>query len=234
MNSLFRVMLISVVALGSLKTQAHSIEDVETSLNKKERYAQFVDLPAPQFDLTNSEGNTLSLAGLKGKTVVLNFLYTRCAEACPLHMNLIRQLQTGVEEAGLSDDVIFITIATDREDVAGTRENMRAYGKNFDLNPGNWHFLYRARDEPPGLTSELGQAYGVQFTDTGDGVQVHGVVTHVIDPEGRMRARFHGLKFQPEHLVTYLKAIAIGPNAAADDGFWSRLHARIEGLIQSE
>ncbi|MEH6563581.1 MAG: hypothetical protein V7713_19340 [Marinobacter sp.] len=47
-----------------------------------------------------------------------------------------------------------------------------------------------------------------------------------------MRARFHGLKFQPEHLVTYLKAIAIGPNAAADDGFWSRLHTRIEGLMQ--
>lgn len=60
------------------------------------------------------------------------------------------------------------------------------------------------------------------------------MVTHVIDPEGQMRARFHGLKFKPEHLVTYLKAIAIGPNAAAAEGFWSRLHARIEELLQSE
>ncbi|MBQ0744978.1 MAG: SCO family protein [Marinobacter sp.] len=234
MNSIIRVFLISMVALGSLKAYAHSMEDVEASLNEKERYAQFVDQPAPPFELTDSDGNTVSLADLKGKTVVLNFLYTRCTEACPLHMNLIRQLQAGVEDEGLSEEVVFITIATDREDVAGTRENMRAYGENFDLNPGNWQFLYRARDEPPGLTSELAQAYGVRFTDTGDGVQVHGVVTHVIDPQGRMRARFHGLKFQPEHLVTYLKAIAIGPNAAADDGFWSRLHRRIEGLMQSE
>jgi len=233
-NGLFRVLLISVVALGSLKTQAHSIEDVEASLNEKERYAQFVDLPAPQFDLINSESNTLSLADLKGKTIVLNFLYTRCTEACPLHMNLIRQLQTGVEDEGLSEEVVFITIATDREDVAGTRKNMRAYGENFDLNPGNWHFLYRAGAEQPGLTSELAKAYGVQFRDTGDGVQVHGVVTHVIDPQGQMRARFHGLKFMPEHLVTYLKAVAIGPNVAADDGFWSRLHVRIEGLLQGE
>ncbi len=149
-------------------------------------------------------------------------------------MNLIRQLQTGVEEEGLSEEVVFITIATDREDVAGTRRNMRAYGENFDLNPRNWHFLYRARTEPPELTPELAKAYGVQFRDTGEGVQVHGVVTHVIDPEGQMRARFHGLKFKPEHLVTYLKAIAKGPNAAADDGFWSRLHGRIEALLQSE
>lgn len=234
MNNIIRVFLISVVALGSLKAYAHSMEDVEASLNEKERYAQFVDQPAPPFKLTESDGKALSLADLKGKTVVLNFLYTRCTEACPLHMNLIRQLQTGVEDEGLIKEVVFITIATDREDVAGTRDNMRAYGKNFGLNPGNWHFLYRASDEPPGLTSELAQAYGVRFTDTGDGVQVHGVVTHVIDPEGRMRARFHGLKFQPEHLMAYLKAIAIGPNAATDEGFWSRLHTRIEGLMQSK
>ena len=149
-------------------------------------------------------------------------------------MNLIRQLQTGVEEEGLSEEVVFITIATDREDIAGTRDNMRAYGDNFDLNPDNWHFLYRGEGESPGLTSELAKAYGVQFRDTGEGVQVHGVVTHVIDPEGQMRARFHGLKFKPEHLVTYLTAIAKGPNAAAGDGFWGRLHGRIEALLQSE
>ncbi|SET85210.1 protein SCO1/2 [Marinobacter segnicrescens] len=234
MNSVFRVLLIAMVALGSTNAMAHSMEDVEASLNEKERYAQFVDQPAPEFDLTGVDGNTLSLADLNGKTVVLNFLYTRCTEACPFHMNLIRQLQTGVEEEGLSEEVVFITIATDREDVAGTRDNMRAYGDNFDLNPDNWHFLYRGEGEPPGLTSELAKAYGVQFRDTGEGVQVHGVVTHVIDPEGQMRARFHGLKFKPEHLVTYLTAIAKGPNAAADDGFWGRLHGRIEELLQSE
>lgn len=234
MNSVFRVLLIAMVALGSTNAMAHSMEDVEASLNEKERYAQFVDQPAPEFDLTGVDGNTLSLADLNGKTVVLNFLYTRCTEACPLHMNLIRQLQTGVEEEGLSEEVVFITIATDREDVAGTRRNMRAYGENFDLNPRNWQFLYRARMEPPELTPELAKAYGVQFRDTGEGVQVHGVVTHVIDPEGQMRARFHGLKFKPEHLVTYLTAIAKGPNAAADDGFWGRLHGRIEELLQSE
>lgn len=234
MNSIKTVFLIAMVALGSLKAFAHSMEDVEASLNEKERYAQFVDQPAPPFELTDSEGKTLSLADLKGKTVVLNFLYTRCTEACPLHMNLIRQLQTGVEEEGLSEEVVFITIATDREDVAGTRKNMRDYGENFDLNPHNWHFLYRTRAESPELTSELAKAYGLQFREAGDGVQVHGVVTHVIDPQGQMRARFHGLKFNPEHLVTYLKAVAIGPSAAADDGFWSQLHVRIEGLLKGE
>ena len=83
MNSVFRVLLIAMVALGSTNAMAHSMEDVEASLNEKERYAQFVDQPAPEFDLTGVDGNTLSLADLNGKTVVLNFLYTRCTEACP-------------------------------------------------------------------------------------------------------------------------------------------------------
>ncbi|MEH6562821.1 MAG: SCO family protein, partial [Marinobacter sp.] len=81
------------------------MEDVEASLNEKERYAQFVDQPAPLFKLTESDGNIGSLADLKGKTVVLDFLYTRCTEACPLHMNLIRQLQTGEKDEGLSEEV---------------------------------------------------------------------------------------------------------------------------------
>ncbi|MAM60026.1 MAG: SCO family protein [Maritimibacter sp.] len=233
MTRLFRAFLIPLVVSISFNIHAHSIEDVEASLQEEERYAQFVDRLATPFTLTGSEGNALSLADLQGKTVVLNFLYTRCKEACPLHMNLIRQLQSSVDEAGLSEEVVFITIATDREDIVGTRENMRAYGENFDLKPANWHFLYRAQGEPAGLTSELADAYGMRFADTGHGVQVHGVVTHVIDPTGQMRARFHGLKFKPEHLVTYLKAIAIGPDAASD-GFWDQLHQRIENLLEGD
>ena len=59
-NSLFRVFLIAVIALVSTNAMAHSMEDVEASLNEKERYAQFVDQPAPEFDLTGVDGNTLS------------------------------------------------------------------------------------------------------------------------------------------------------------------------------
>ncbi|WP_286800983.1 hypothetical protein [Marinobacter sp. UBA2498] len=61
MNSVFRVLLIAMVALGSTNAMAHSMEDVEASLNEKERYAQFVDQPAPEFDLTGVDGNALPL-----------------------------------------------------------------------------------------------------------------------------------------------------------------------------
>lgn len=36
---------------------------------------------------------------------------------------------------------------------------------------------------------------------------MHGVVTHVIDQQGTMRARLHGLKFKPEHLAAFVGSL---------------------------
>ena len=40
--------------------------------------------PAPDFQLTDQSGNNVSLSNLRGKIVVLSFLYTRCQDVCPL------------------------------------------------------------------------------------------------------------------------------------------------------
>lgn len=209
---------------------AHSLEDAEAQLQERERYVQFVDRPAPVFTLADANGRAMSSADLENKVVVLNFIYTRCKEVCPLHMNLVAQVQDRANEAGLGEEVKFITIATDSEDIAGTRSNMRAYGENFDLDPANWHFLYRGESESAETTRQLAESYGLRFDDVAEGVQAHGVVTHVIDQAGRMRARFHGLKFEPEHLVTYLKVLVEGPGALSNDA-WYRLHTYFEDVF---
>lgn len=145
-------------------------------------------------------------------------------------MNLIAQLQDQVEEKGLSREVEFITIATDTEDMAGTHENMVAYGRNFALEPANWRFLYRDADDDPNSTRELAQAYGLKFAPAGEDVQIHGIVTHVVDQQGRMRARFHGLEFKPEHLLSYLEVLVKGPSAL-NDSTWDEIHTYFEKLF---
>jgi protein SCO1/2 len=208
--------------MTSASAFAHSLEEAEETLQERERYAQFVDQAAPAFSLTDADGNIVSSSDLEGQVVVLNFLYTRCKEACPVHMNLIAEVQEQVSDAGLSDEVEFITIATDSEDIAGTRTNMRAYGENFDLDSANWRFLYRSENDPSDTTRQVAEAYGLRFVDAAEGVQVHGVVTHVIDQSGRMRARFHGLEFDPEHLVSYVQVLAEGPETLPI-GTWDRI-----------
>ena len=56
-------------------------------------------------------------------------------------------------------------------------------------------------------TRELVERFGHKFTEVEGGYQVHSLVTHVIDREGRWRANFHGLKFQPVNLVLFINAL---------------------------
>ncbi len=40
--------------------------------------------PAPAFTLTTQENKRLSLHELRGKVVAITFIYTSCADTCPL------------------------------------------------------------------------------------------------------------------------------------------------------
>ena len=57
---------------------------------------------------------------------------------------------------------------------------------------------------------------------------MHGVVTHVIDQDGRWRANFHGLKFEPTNLVVYINGLVNDPgrpHAHAPQSFWEAIRA---------
>ncbi|TDX31656.1 protein SCO1/2 [Modicisalibacter xianhensis] len=221
--------LFALLLLTSTPLLAHSLEDAETEIQKQEDYVQFVDRPAPDFSLTDVSGDTVSLKEFQDKVVVLNFIYTRCTNACPLHMNLLANVQDQISVADLQDNVIFITVATDTEDSEGTRTHLQAYSNNFKLELANWYFLYRNESEPAGTTRRIAESYGLRFDPVAEGVQAHGVVTHVIDQTGQLRARFHGLKFEPKNLVDYVTVLVKGPDAL-DNSVWDKLQTYFNNM----
>lgn len=204
--------------IGAIYAQisiAHSLEGVEESLRQEEQYAQLVNYPAPPFELIDLAGTPWNLSGQAGKTLIVNFVYARCQDICPIHMVLISKLQQMVNEAQMQEQVQFITIATDTEEARETAEVMRTYQDIYDLDPVNWIFLYGGADDP-GAGKRIAGEYGLQFTETEDGAQMHGAVTHLIDREGQMRARFHGLNFKPVSLVGYANTLVYDFHADSD------------------
>ncbi|QCM03417.1 SCO family protein (plasmid) [Agrobacterium tumefaciens] len=208
---------------------AHSIEEVDQDLRDKEKYFQPIDSEAPSFTLQDAGGRVIGLSDFRGKVVVLNFVYTNCPDVCPLHAERIAELQKMVNQTPMKAMVEFITITTDPKRDNG--QVLRDYGSAHGLDSVNWVFLTAAPGQPENSTRKIAEAYGLKFTETDEGMQMHGIVTHVIDQDGRLRARFHGLQFEPVNLVVFVNALTNRtqkPHGHPEPSLWKRL----EGLFR--
>ena len=204
MNALLSLIAVLAIVLVSPDGMAHSVEDVEATLRDRERYVEIVSRPAPAFTLKDAGGKSVSLADFRGKVVVLQFIYAGCPDVCPVHAELIAEIQGMVNRTPMRDMVAFVTITTDPG--RDTPEVLRDYGTAHGLDKANWMFLTSGAESPE-VTRKLARQYGLEFTEAPDGMQMHGVVTHVIDRSGSLRARYHGLKFSPTNIVVHINAL---------------------------
>lgn len=199
----------------------HPGANLDEVMGDKERFFQVIDQPAPGFDLVDAKGNAVRLPDFEDKIVVLNFIYAGCLDVCPLHSEKIAEIQHLLNQSPMKEMVQFVTITTDPE--RDTADVMDGYGEVHGLDPVNWAFL---TGKPDGTTRILAGTYGLEFTETEDGQQMHGVVTHVIDRGGRLAAKFHGLRFEPVNMILYINGLinnAHAPKPPVEKTWWQRL-----------
>ena len=99
-----------------------------------------LDRPTPQtVSLVNQEGQAVSLAGLRGKVVVLAPFLTLCQDECPLVTGAFISLQRDVQAAGLSRRVVFVEATVDpgRDSVARLAAYQPEFGADWDLWTGS-------------------------------------------------------------------------------------------------
>ncbi len=196
------VLAFLVIACPAVVLAHNSTKEVETQIDTRERYMDLTDQVAPIFVLQDTVAHPVRLDDFRGKVVILNFLYSRCEEDCPLHSLKLAEVQAQLALASLSDRVQFITIATDTEDAASTAESMQAHGQRYGLNPANWVFLQGGKGLED-LGMRFAAAYGLKFVPSDDSEQMHGVVTFLIDIKGKLRARYHSLNFNTVNLTLH-------------------------------
>jgi protein SCO1/2 len=135
-------------------------------------------VPATAF--VDQAGRPFTFAALRGETVVLSFIYTRCRDGrmCPLISAKFHALQS--ELHGPQFHLVEVTL-----DPAFDRPTILArYARLFDADPATWTLL--TGDEAAVL--EFDARFGViPFADADAGI-IHTERTVVIDPTGTIRA----------------------------------------------
>ena len=138
----------------------HPGADLDEVMASKERYFQAIDaVAAPPFELVDADGDMARLSDFSDKIVVLNFIFASCADVCPLHTDLIADVQEKINITPMKNMVRFITVTTDP--AADTPEVLKAYGPARGLDADNWVFLTTRPGQPDDATRELAAAGSV-------------------------------------------------------------------------
>lgn len=159
------------------------------------------DDPAPDFSLVDQNGKKLALADLRGRTLLVDFVYTQCNGPCPiltgLHAELLRSLDPALRER-----VHFVSISLDPE--RDTPEALAKYARERGADLEHWSFL----TGPKGDVEEVVRRYGVGTLRAADGTIDHLVASFVVDPNGKIARRWLGLDHTQDEMRADLARVA--------------------------
>src|SRR5512135_927721 len=114
-----RLRLIALIAIGLLLAAcAHTFAGVAPGAIGR----------APEFALTDENGQPFKLSDLRGKWILLAYGYTHCPDVCPLTLSHLRDVKKTIDANSDQVQVVFVTIDPDRD----TTDIMRQYVAHFD------------------------------------------------------------------------------------------------------
>lgn len=164
--------------------------------------------PAPPFELLDQDGAPRSLASLRGKLVLLDFIYTHCPGPCPILTGTHVRVQKILPESA-RERVWFLSVTLDP--ARDTPAALRAYAKARGAQLDNWSFLHGSEEQ----IEDVLMRYGVGTMPAPDGEIQHVVVTFLIDADGNIVKRYFGLDHHADDLARDIEAALAKSGAAS-------------------
>jgi protein SCO1 len=90
----------------------------------------------PEFSLVERSGKAVTLAGLRGKMWIADFIYTSCTDTCPLQSAEMAKLQERWSSRG---DLVLVSFSVDP--VRDTPLVLSRYAQHFQADANRWLFL---------------------------------------------------------------------------------------------
>lgn len=156
--------------------------------------------PAPEFTLTNQDGNRLALKELRGKVLAITFIFASCTDTCPLLSAKMVGIQDRLGPA-FGPQVFFLSITVDPE--RDTPPILKRYAEAHNANMAGWAFLTGSAGE----IREVARNYGIYYQKRPRGDVDHTFLTSLVDRNGILRVQYIGVRFNPNEMLRDLQAL---------------------------
>jgi protein SCO1/2 len=170
------------------------------------------------YEFLDTQRHTVRLSDYRGKPLVVNMVFTACADSCPIVVQTLQKAVDVAQDAVGKDAFSVVTIGFDARD--DTPDRMRAFAASQGVDLPNWKFLSGDAAAIKGLVENLGFIY----FPSPRGFD-HLAQTTVIDAQGRVYRQVYGAQFNAPALVEPLIELVF--NRPADSNAFTNLVNRI-------
>ena len=192
------LMVLSLTTPDILAQHAQAIE--ANGGEAQTQPVEFTPFPAPDFLLTDQDTQPFVLSSLRGKVVLMDFIFTQCPGPCPMLSTKFRHVQRRLGER-LGKEVMLLSVTIDpRQD---TPEVLKAYAERYKANLSGWKFL-------TGSTRDiliLATQYGAEYQGGSDGILDHRLLTCVVDQDGMLVQVFDGVNHTVDELLAAVEQL---------------------------
>ena len=157
---------------------------------------------APAVDLVDAEARPFSLDSLRGKAVLVSFVYTTCNGTCPMTTARLDRARRALQDKGLwGRSVAFVSITLDP--ARDTPEALARYGRAYRADPKSWHFL----TGPPDRVARVIADWDMWVRFDTSGVLDHPSRVFLIDPSGHRREIYNLETLTPGAVVQDVRTV---------------------------
>lgn len=196
LEQVFPVDGIGAKAAGDVNKQLH-LATASMSRRKYVKQGEYI----PNFAMIDQRGDFLQIQQLRGKPIMLNFIFTRCTvpTMCPASSSRMAKMQKAAGELGL-DDLQFVTITFDPAfDSPGI---LKQYAEGYGMEPDNFYLLTGEQV----VVDDLLRQFGILTMDE-NGTINHTMATLLIDANGRVAFRKEGSSWKVDEFLEAAKKL---------------------------
>jgi protein SCO1/2 len=155
--------------------------------------------PAPVFTLIDQNQKPFSLGEVKGKITVVTFIFTACADTCPVLTAKLASIQRHLEAGTSAVQFAAITVDPDND----TPEVLKKYARAFAVDERYFAFLTGNPDQ----TEQVARKFAVFQKKQSGGSVDHSFLTSIIDASGTIRVQYLGTRFDEKEFLGDLRSL---------------------------